>query len=276
MSLKYKFNKLIETKGIDAFKNKWNPAEESTYDAIVKSLKTYHPHSWIYEPIQHNHGKVVVEQNKMPDVYVSKDSIGHIVFYSFNTGYGKSKTDTDVKQTESIVREFLDTYGHFLKGLIIDFCNHGGGWYLPCILGLKRFFNNSSLIYFGKQKGTKSLADKGWVNCINNKIRYNQPFVKQQEPFAIPIAVIVNSKTNSSGEIAAAIFKGRKNCQLIGSPTYGNLSSNETFSVNQYRVVLTTEVLTTYDMSSSERLFPDIETSKPISEAKRFIRSVSI
>jgi C-terminal processing protease CtpA/Prc len=277
MSLKTKFNNLLEKKGIESFLKRWTPSEDSSYASLSKSLKTYHTHSWIYT----NHlstsnsflKQSTIEKNRMPEVMIGKDSIGHITFYSFNTGYGKYITDNDLKETETIVSDFLQLNKLNLKGLILDFRHHDGGWYLPSILGFKSFLNNSSLIYFGKKRGTKTSTDKGWVNIINNRVRYNQTFVEQQNPIDIPIAVIINRKTNSSGEIAAAIFKGRKKCKLFGTPTYGNLSSNESFSLNEYTVVLTTELLTTYGLYFAETLKPDIETRKPLQDAKDYIKS---
>jgi C-terminal processing protease CtpA/Prc len=72
------------------------------------------------------------------------------------------------------------------------------------------------------------------------------------EPLPL-ITVLVGPKTNSSGEIAAAIFKGRKNCKIMGSTTYGNLSSIETFKVGPYIVGLTTELITTCDGEFMEK-----------------------
>ena len=274
MSLKTKFNNLLKKEGIEAFLRRWVPAEDSSITSLLKSLKTYHTHSWIFKTQPYistlfsTNGK-----NRMPEIFLGKDFIGHITFFAFSTNYGKIVTDHDLKQTETVVDNFLQSNKQNLQGLILDFRNHDGGWYLPSVLGLKMFLNNSSLIYFGKKRGTKSPTDKGWVNIINNKVRYNQPFVEQQYFIDIPIAVVVNRKTNSSGEIAAAIFKGRKKCKLFGSPTYGNFSSNESFKLNEYTVVLTTEVLTTYGLHFAEKLSPDVETSRPLQDAKHYIKS---
>jgi C-terminal processing protease CtpA/Prc len=269
-SLQEKFIALVKKHGIPIYLKTWKLPKNSDLVELNKSLKTYHPHSWMYETSVNTSFVNNTASNKMPEVKFTKDQIGIITFYEFSMNYGETKRD--LLKTIQIVETFLDEYMNEMLGLIVDLRKHSGGWYGPVPLSLKRFLNNSSLIYFGKSKGNKKKTN-GWVNLVNGKLQYDKPYLKPGKSL-FPIAVLINGSTTSSGEIAAAIFSGRSNCKSFGTATKGYLSSNEVYSIDsKHVVVLTTELLTTIDNKFSEVMYPDVCTSKPVQEAKMYILS---
>jgi hypothetical protein len=135
-----------------------------------------------------------------------------------------------------------------------------------------RYLNNSTLFAFSNVKLKKT--EKGWMNLENSKIKYNTQYLKDDKKI-IPIAVIVGTKTSSSGEFAAALFKGRKNVKFFGNRTAGYLSSNQNFKISKdIEIILTNKLITTYDgiFNDEEFLNVDKKTDKPITESKLWIK----
>jgi C-terminal processing protease CtpA/Prc len=258
-----KINTLIKKYGIPKYVKNWIPASKS-FD-IESSLKTYHKHSFILNPLETSTYYV---ENKMPTVKLGSDKIGIITIYSFITYDKKTKKEAIQKMTK-IVHDFLNQK---MIGLIIDFRYHQGGDFWPIIKLFDRYLNNSTLFAFSNVKVKKS--EKGWMNLENKKIKYNT-FFKEDNNIHIPIAIIVGKNTSSSGEFGAALFKGRPNIKFFGTRTAGYLSSNQDYKINKdVLLVLTSLLITTYDgiWRDDEFLDVDKKTNKPITDAKLWIK----
>jgi C-terminal processing protease CtpA/Prc len=262
-----KFNSLIKKYGIPKYLKKWIPASKS-FD-IKSSLKTYHKHSFIINPQEKSTYKAFI---KMPKVKFGLDKIGIITIYSFITYDDNTKKNTIKKMTE-IIHNFLDKVEKEMIGLIIDFRYHQGGNFWPVIKFFDRYLNNSTLFAFTNVKIKKE--EKGWMNLENKKIKYNTYFKRENVSIRIPIAIIIGHNTGSSGEFAAALFKGRNNIRFFGNKTAGYLSSNQNYKINKdIDIVLTNQLITTYDgiFRDEEFLEADVKTSKPITDAKKWIK----
>lgn len=262
-----KFNVLIQKHGIPKYVKKWIPASK-TFD-IEASLKTYHKHSFILNPKEKH---TYMPSIKLPKVKFGADKIGIITIYSFITYDEKSKTESTKKMTK-IIHDFLDKHKAEMIGLIIDFRYHQGGNFWPVITFFDRYLNNSTLFAFGNIKLGKT--KKGWMNLENLKMKYNTHYLENNDNIHIPIAVIIGPKTSSSGEFAAALFKGRKNIKFFGNRTAGYLSSNQDFKISKdIEIVLTNMLITTYDgiFRDDEFLNVDKKTNKPITDSKLWIK----
>jgi C-terminal processing protease CtpA/Prc len=235
---------------------RWKPA--TSVDDMAASLKTYHKHSFLESSLKPE------LHEKMPIFRLGKDKIGYICIYTYF-----SPNRIILKQMTQLVHTFLD---NDMIGLIIDLRLHEGGSFWPVVSFFDRYLNNSTLLSFGETKHNQ----RKWVNLINKKIVFNQPF-RSTSPNRIPIAILTGRKTKSSGEFAAALFKGRPNCKSFGDRTFGKLSSNQTFKLSKsLNLVLTTTLMTTYDgmFQENEYLHVDKRTDQPIFEAKKWIRSL--
>ena len=259
-----KFNLLINKHGIPKYVKKWIPA--SKIFTIEESLKTYHKHSFILN-VKEKH--TYLPSIKLPKVKFGNDNIGIITIYSYFDE--KTKTESTKKMTK-IIHDFLDKHETEMIGLIIDFRYHQGGNFWPVITFFNRYLNNSTLFAFSNVKLKKT--EKGWMNLENSKIKYNTQYLKDDKN-NIPIAVIVGTKTSSSGEFAAALFKGRNNIKFFGNRTAGYLSSNQNFKISKdIEIFLTNKLITTYDgiFNDEEFLNVDKKTDKPITESKLWIK----
>ena len=233
-------------------------------------IKKYHKHSFLKnnELIKSNI-KNEIHPRKVPDVFWDdKNKIGRIKYYHFYNSNIESKTQKDKTKTVKLVRKNIKKWlNKDMKGLIIDLRKHYGGNMWVFVESLVDILGDTTLLAFTNKKITKN---EGWINNIRN----NTKFLTKELKVKIPISVIFGKDTNSSGEVSAAILKGRINTKSFGEKSNGKYSVNNNYKINnKYSLILTTTLTQTVDMefSKDEYLVPDIKTTKPITEAKKWI-----
>jgi C-terminal processing protease CtpA/Prc len=174
----------------------------------------------------------------------------------------------DIEKYKNDIINFLDT--HDFKGLILDFRKHHGGNMWPLVDALSRFLDNSTLFAWSNEK--VSFKDKKWRNLINGKVKVNQSFIKGAN-INYPIAVIIGSQTASAGEFVASCFINRNNVKIFGENTSGYLSVNNTIKIDNFEVNLPVKLQISRNDKFMEYIEPDVYTTKPITEAKLWIRN---
>lgn len=243
-----KFNNIVKTHGLKKYLKRWIPARQDF--SIQRSLETYHFHSFI----EKSQKKAAIKQTyRKPVMRIGADEIAYV---SIATDHEKLSID---------VNNFLNS-SELIRGLIIDFRQHLGGSFWPVVECFKRYFNNSSLIKFNAY----------WINLQNEKIVFGKTFLSATIQH-IPIAILIGPQTKSSGEISAALFKGRPNCRIFGQKTNGKLSCNQPYSLDKKETLwLTTGLVTTYDkhLQDAEIVNPDVITTCPMTDAKNWIKRV--
>lgn len=90
----------------------------------------------------------------------------------------------------------------------------------------------------------------------------------------IPIAVLQNGLTASSGEITLLSFRGLDKVKTFGEPTSGYCSCNAKYELKDgSHLMVTTGFNVTRDGEEmpEEPVKPDVETKTPIKDAKKWI-----
>lgn len=109
-----------------------------------------------------------------------------------------------------------------LKGWIVDLRGNFGGNKWPMLLALKPLLGNGTVGYFinaDKQK-------EAWI-LKNGHALINDTLVEMVDKHVelhlthLPVAVLINNQTASSGEAVAIAFKGRLNTKFLGQATFG-------------------------------------------------------
>jgi len=161
-----------------------------------------------------------------------------------------------------------------MNGLIIDLRNHRGGWFMPFVISLSPFLNNTTLFAWNDKKVNPT--QKKWINFIKNKLVFQSKIINDGQIHTdIPIAIIIGKKTTSSGEICASIFYRRSpKIQTFGNNTRGLLSTNGDFSITpilkfHMPCSLTTTIDGTFHIN--QYLKPRVLTDTPISDANKWI-----
>jgi len=232
-----------------------NKKFDNTKDFLVYAnelVKSYHKHSFIR-----------LYNNQEPNIeskFSYSKNIGIIKLYSFD--------NKDIEKYKNDIINFISNPK--LEGLILDFRKHHGGNMWPLVDALSRFLDNSTLFAWSNEK--VSFKDKKWWNFINGKIKINQTFIKGAN-INYPIAIIIGPHTASAGEFIASCFINRDNVKIFGGKTAGYLSVNNTVTIDDYQLNIPETLQTSRDGKFREYIKPDIYTSKPITEAKLWIRN---
>jgi C-terminal processing protease CtpA/Prc len=309
-----KIENVTRTNGIPDYTKHWKPPKSITQlstgfeehkfiEYLQKTVKSYHPHAsvMVNQTISVNHSTSKhtqkhtqkkhtniaspINHKRGPTLnYDARLNIGTITYYEYYLDFD-DKYDKDPKfiSLVSTVRETLNEWvANGMKGLIIDLRQHTGGWYIPFVSSLHNILNGSTL--FGWDNSSITPNDPKWISYINGKIRYQTKLITKSDDtphpnwksgWNIPIAIIIGSKTYSSGEFCASIFyRGNPNIRVFGEKTGGGLSVNQTFKINKLiQINIPTQLTTTVDGSfhTEQYLMPDINTGRPITDAKKWI-----
>ena len=280
-----KIIRIIRRDGIPKYIKHWSPPSEIPKHFENDSemllwinrnvLQPYHKHSFVFAN-QPNTKKIKTHVDKVllrrpPNVFWdSRNKIGRIEYFRFKKLGSKSEIASDTAKLVRLVKQNLKTWKQLgMRGLIIDLRKHYGGSMWPFVESLRQdVIGDASLLAWTNTKISKT--KKKWINSSKNLDKFNGDLKMK-----LPIAIIIGPDTTSSGEISAAIFKGRINSKSFGQRTSGFLSANATIKLDKkYILILTVKLTQTADMQfGDEFLRPDKKTTRPITDAKTWILS---
>ena len=160
-------------------------------------------------------------------------------------------------------------------GLILDFSVNSGGNMWPMLVGLSPLLSEGQL---GAFRSAEDVTNK--IEKINGLITLGgKPHFLNYPPDATPqgkvpfIAIIIGSKSASSGEITPLMFYGQKNVKFFGQKTSGFTSANQVFPLpNGGTLVLTTAM--TEDRNGHahpDGIAPDVVSDLPFEDSSKWL-----
>ena len=154
------------------------------------------------------------------------------------------------------------------KGVIIDLRNNSGGNMYPMLAAVSPLIPDGIFIRF---KGRSSNQPISLEYVEKSEGVSSQKF---KMPDTLPITLLTNEWTASSGEATLLAFRGLKNARTFGSPTAGYASANIPFQLSDgYTMVLTTsqDVARTGEVFCDDPIAPDVATETPLEDAVNWI-----
>ena len=194
---------------------------------------------------------------EMPSV--TETDNGNILVITIPQFGGNS--EQSLKYAESVLEDSLIKDKGF-KGVVIDLRNNTGGNMYPMITAVHQFLPSGKLIGFKTRKQTV------WYD--NFTIRNVVIGGKEYEHIEVPVAILTNEMTGSSGECVLICFRGLKNVRTFGKPTAGYASANTPYSLpDGSQLVLTTgcDVARTGEVFCDDPIAPDVDTETPMEDA---------
>lgn len=119
------------------------------------------------------------------------------------------------------LRDGLNQTGY--QAVILDLQQNSGGDIYPMLAGLATLLPDDDLFQFIYKDGSKetfNLAQKGLSKIVANP---KKMAIKKR---AVPIAILIDGQTASSGELTALAFKNLPNVKVFGQATAGYTSGN--------------------------------------------------
>lgn len=117
-----------------------------------------------------------------------------------------------------------------IKSWIADLRGNNGGDMWPMLGGLNALITDGIVGYFVGNKNQKEIA---WES-INGEIGFTNKIIDTYKVKKISkkIAILIDSKTASSGEMTAISFIGLANVKVFGQPSAGYVTANATINLS--------------------------------------------
>ena len=158
-------------------------------------------------------------------------------------------------------------------GVVLDLRGNRGGDLAPMIAALSPLLPDGQLLgiqYSNGQRETMTLTDGAFSGGSGIKVE------SFKMPETIPISILTDEWTGSSGEAVLLAFRGLEYVRSFGAPTAGYASVNTVFRLyDGTRIVLTVGAdvaLRTGEVFCEDPIPPDVLTDSPEKDAADWIR----
>lgn len=185
--------------------------------------------------------------------------------------------------------EFASTLHNLIKdfnqeapaGWIVDLQGNGGGNMWPMLAGIGPLLGKEGGVVGGCQgPGAEDSQDWTYENGASYFSDFGYPLCQASRPYEgvieedIPVAVLTDQNTASSGEAIAVAFKGRANTKSFGAETYGVPTAIKQFPLPDGSILgLTTGRFRDRDKNQYDSaIAPDERAESPLEAAKEWIR----
>lgn len=165
----------------------------------------------------------------------------------------------------------LDTHNE-IRGWIIDLRNNSGGTMWPMIAGLNPVTADGIAGYFIDAEN----REDSWKTLSRNPESVGRLQVNYKcRSLNNRIAVLINEKTGSSGEMVAISFSGLPNVKTFGGPSAGYTTANSTIALSNGGFLL---LATSFSADRNKKIYkgrimPDVLTDEAgaLEKARRWL-----
>ncbi|MEK4425702.1 S41 family peptidase [Solibacillus sp. FSL K6-1523] len=265
---------MIELNGYYATGEKWEETK-AKLEKKMKKVSVYEDtYPFLKEALQEGGGKhsfLLTKENKqalsaqdeMPVVTREGDVLLiKLPQHSDAAAYGKQYAETALQEIQ------INTD---IKGAIVDLRGNSGGDMGPMVTAVSPFLKDGDLFYFeflDGEMGVK-LEDGKSIGGGTQVATDSAPF-----KLDVPVAVLIDDQTASSGEAVLMAFMGQPHAKTFGQPTAGYASANMTLPLyNEAMINVTVAYNKTLDgeMFFDNPVPPDVETDEPLEKAKEWL-----
>ncbi|VUX02511.1 putative CtpA-like serine protease [Streptococcus constellatus] len=228
-----------------------------TYPVLKKMTKrSGGKHSYFYTPKEFRSSQK--EESRLP-IIKNEDGILYLKLPPFMGNEKEAKTYRTMLH-QALTKE---TY----KGVIVDLENNTGGNMYPMIGGLATILPGGTLFQFEYANGQKIATTLSQILASKQ--------TEKNSSQRIPIAILVNGNTASSGEMTTLAFKGLPNVKIFGKPTAGYTTGNMVYSLYDGATIqLTVSRIVDRKGNRYENnpIEPDVTTATPLNDAKIWLQ----
>lgn len=158
------------------------------------------------------------------------------------------------------------------KGVIVDLRHNTGGDVAPMVLAVSPLLPDGDVLYVENVNGVRSaMTLKDGVFSGGSGISADS----FKLPDDIPIAILTDELTASSGEAALLAFRGMENVRVFGAPTAGYASANMPLTLYDgaqlWLTVAADVAVRTDEVFCDEPIEPDVHTDMPEKEAMAWL-----
>lgn len=172
-----------------------------------------------------------------------------------------------------VAEDFIHENRDKIKGVVLDLRGNTGGDMGPMATAVSSLLPDGELMYYHYRSYDVPVTLKDGV--ISNTGTGGKSLYPD-EKLKVPVAILTDDMTASSGEALMLCFRGLENTRTFGAPTAGYTSVNMLYSLYdgaQMYLTVAFDKARTGEVFEETRIEPDVVTDSPLEVALEWLRS---
>ena len=271
--------KYIDKNGIYANSDEWDKtyadclgevkkasSYEETYEVIKRALSVGGgKHSMLMSHTDAENTEQSYE-SVLPTVYMD----GNIAVIKLPDFLGSAEAG---QKYAKIAEEFIHENRNGIKGVVLDLRDNTGGDMGPMATAVSALLPDGELVYYHYRSYDVPVTLKD--GAVSNAGTGGSALYPA-EKLNVPIAILTNGMTASSGEALTLCFRGLENARTFGAPTAGYTSVNMLYNLYdgaQMYLTAAFDKARTGEVFEETAITPDVLTDTPLKDALDWLRS---
>lgn len=269
----------IDKNGIFAGNDEW----KSTYNECLKMIENAKSYDDTYDAIRKalsvGGGKhsMLMTKSESQDTTESYDEVlptvsldGDIAIIKLPDFLGTAEAG---QKYAKVAEDFIHENRYKIKGVVLDLRGNTGGDMGPMATAVSSLLPDGELVYYHYRSYDVPVTLK---NGVVSNAGTGGKSLYPDEKLNVPVAILTDDMTASSGEALTLCFRGLENTRTFGAPTAGYTSVNMLYNMYdgaQMYLTVAFDKARTGEIFKETPIEPDVATDSPLEAALEWLRS---
>ncbi|HCD90219.1 MAG TPA: peptidase S41 [Ruminococcaceae bacterium] len=268
----------IDKNGIFAGNDEW----KSTYNECLKMIENAQSYDDTYDAIRKalsvGGGKhsMLMTKSESQNTTESYDEVlptvsldGNIAIIKLPDFLGTAEAG---QKYAKIAEDFIHENRDKIKGVVLDLRGNTGGDMGPMATAVSSLLPDGELVYYHYRSYDVPVTLK---NGVVSNAGTGGKSLYPEEKLNVPVAILTDDMTASSGEALTLCFRGLENTRTFGAPTAGYTSVNMLYNMYdgaQMYLTVAFDKARTGEIFKETPIEPDVATDSPLKAALEWLR----
>lgn len=269
----------IDKNGIFAGNDEW----KNTYNECLKMIENAKNYDDTYDAIRKalsvGGGKhsMLMTKSESQDTTESYDEVlptvsldGDIAIIKLPDFLGTAEAG---QKYAKVAEDFIHENRDKIKGVVLDLRGNTGGDMGPMATAVSSLLPDGELVYYHYRSYDVPVTLK---NGVVSNAGTGGKSLYPDEKLNVPVAILTDDMTASSGEALTLCFRGLENTRTFGAPTAGYTSVNMLYNMYdgaQMYLTVAFDKARTGEIFKETPIEPDVATDSPLEAALEWLRS---
>lgn len=268
----------IDKNGIFAGNDEW----KNTYNECLKMIENAKNYDDTYDAIRKalsvGGGKhsMLMTKSESQDTTESYDEVlptvsldGDIAIIKLPDFLGTAEAG---QKYAKVAEDFIHENRDKIKGVVLDLRGNTGGDMGPMATAVSSLLPDGELVYYHYRSYDVPVTLK---NGVVSNAGTGGKSLYPEEKLNVPVAILTDDMTASSGEALTLCFRGLENTRTFGAPTAGYTSVNMLYNMYdgaQMYLTVAFDKARTGEIFKETPIEPDVATDSPLEAALEWLR----
>ena len=269
----------IDKNGIFAGNDEW----KNTYNECLKMIENAKNYDDTYDAIRKalsvGGGKhsMLMTKSESQDTTESYDEVlptvsldGDIAIIKLPDFLGTAEAG---QKYAKVAEDFIHENRDKIKGVVLDLRGNTGGDMGPMATAVSSLLPDGELVYYHYRSYDIPVTLK---NGVVSNAGTGGKSLYPEEKLNVPVAILTDDMTASSGEALTLCFRGLERTRTFGAPTAGYTSVNMLYNMYdgaQMYLTVAFDKARTGEIFKETPIEPDVATDSPLEAALEWLRS---